>query len=106
MSIQTIEQTSTSTAVKNMPRWNVVLLNTQHHTFEWVVVLIMNVFDKNQDEAYAMTMQIHKQGRCIALTTHKERAELYKQKVHDFGADPGAKGPVEPLPCDIEPVDD
>jgi ATP-dependent Clp protease adaptor protein ClpS len=105
MSIETIEQTATDTTVTHMPRWNVILLNTDHHTFEWVVMLIMNVFNKDFDEAFNLTMSIHKEGLCIAATCHKEKAEMYYDLVHGYGADPDSKGPVESLPCRIEPVD-
>ena len=100
---QIIEQTSTT--VKHLPLWNVILLNTDHHTFEWVVTLIMTIFNKNFDEAYAMTIQIHKEGQSIAATTHKEKAEMYVELVKGFGLDPNSKGPHEPLPCVMEPAE-
>jgi ATP-dependent Clp protease adaptor protein ClpS len=103
MTIETIQETST--VVKHMPLWHVILLNTDHHTVEWVITLIMTIFNKNYDEAYALTLQIHEKGQCIAATTHKEKAEMYQELVHGHGADPNSNGPQEPLPCVIEPVE-
>jgi ATP-dependent Clp protease adapter protein ClpS len=102
MTIETIEQTTTNTVVTHLPRWHVVLLNTEHHTFHWVITLIMTVFNKDFDEAYALTMEIHERGRCIAATTHKEKAEMLKDLVRGFGIDPESSGPKEPLPCELE----
>jgi ATP-dependent Clp protease adapter protein ClpS len=82
-----------------------VLLNTDYHTVEWVVMLIMTVFSKDFDASYALTMQIHKEGRCIATTTHREKAEMYLELVKGFGCDPNSNGPEVPLPCELEPAE-
>lgn len=105
-SIQVIEETSTKNTVKHLPRWIVVLHNTDHHTFNFVIALIMTVFNKDMDEAHKLTMEIHEKGRCIATTTHKEKAEMYVELVKGYGADPDSRGPQVPLPCTMEQVDD
>jgi ATP-dependent Clp protease adaptor protein ClpS len=92
--------------VQHMPQWHVLLHNTDFHTVEWVVKLIMVVFNKNFDEAFELTKKIHFEGQCIVVTTHKERAEMLKDLVKGYGCDPDAtKGPKVPLPCSIEPAD-
>lgn len=96
--------TETTQKTDFLKQWHVILLNTDDHTFEFVVALIMTVFSKNYDEAFALTMKIHKEGQCIATTTHKERAELYKETVEAFGADELMKKNPRPLPCVIEPA--
>jgi ATP-dependent Clp protease adaptor protein ClpS len=93
----------TNTVVKNLPLWNVILLNTDHHTFEFVIKLIVEVFEVNLSDAYDLTKKIHEEGQCIVMVTHKERAELFQEKVKAFGCDENSKGPKEPLPCVIEP---
>jgi ATP-dependent Clp protease adaptor protein ClpS len=106
MSITPVVENETSTDQKTdfLKQWHVVLLNTDDHTFEFVVTLIMTVFNKDADEAYAHTIQIHKEGRSILATTHRERAELYKEQVHAFGADEMMKKNPRPLPCELEPA--
>lgn len=98
-------ETSTDQKTAHLPRWHVILLNTDDHTVEFVVSLIMTIFNKNFDEAFALTMEIHEKDSCIATTTHKERAELYKEQVHAYGADPNMKQNHRPLPCVIELAD-
>lgn len=99
-------QEKTDQKVKFMPRWNVILLNTDVHTFEFVIGLIMEVFKKDFDEAVVFTVKIHKEGRCIVETTHKEKAEFLKEQVDCYGADPNMKGDAHSLPCEIEPATD
>jgi ATP-dependent Clp protease adaptor protein ClpS len=94
----------TDQKVKFMPRWHVILLNTDVHTFEYVITLIMDIFKKDADEAVNCTLKIHKEGQCIVETTHKERAEMLKEQVETYGADPNMKGEPHTLPCVIEPV--
>lgn len=94
--------TSTIDKTKFMPRWHVILHNTDTHTIEFVVQLIMVVFKKNIDDAFDLTMKIHKEGLCIAETTHKERAELLRELVEGYGVDPNMKGAKVTLPCTIE----
>jgi ATP-dependent Clp protease adaptor protein ClpS len=95
----------TKSVIKHMPVWKVILLNTDHHTFEWVVTLIMTIFNKNFDEAYELTMSIHKEGQCVAAVCHKEKAEMYIELVRGYGLDPNSTGPHESLPCVIEPAE-
>jgi ATP-dependent Clp protease adaptor protein ClpS len=91
--------------VSHLKMWHVILMNTDHHTFEFVVKLLMTIFNKDFDEACALTQAIHKQGQAICETTHKERAELLQEKVKGYGADPNMKGKPYPLPCFIEPTE-
>jgi ATP-dependent Clp protease adaptor protein ClpS len=97
-------ETKTSEKVKHMPLWHVILHNTDFHTVEFVVKLIMTVFKHDFEKAKLLTIKIHEEGACIVETTHKERAEMLQELVKGFGADPMMKGKKFPLPCTIEPV--
>jgi ATP-dependent Clp protease adaptor protein ClpS len=97
-------ETKTTTKVTHLPMWNVILHNTDFHTVEFVVKLIMTVFKHDYDKALMLTSKIHHEGCAIAETTHKERAEMLKELVDGYGADPYMKGKKFSLPCTIEPA--
>jgi ATP-dependent Clp protease adaptor protein ClpS len=99
MSTQTIERPSTEKDQRVAPRWNVILLNDDFHSVQFVIHLLQEVFKKEFDAAVAITMSIHHTGRGIAATTTKERAELYLEQVKALPE--GAKGPVG---CEMEPA--
>ena len=44
-------------------RWQVVLLNDDYTTMEFVVQVLESVFDKSPAEAHGIMMRVHTQGR-------------------------------------------
>jgi len=41
----------------------------------------MSLTALNQDDAVQRTIEAHKSGLALLLTTHKERAELYRDQI-------------------------
>ncbi len=84
--------------------WNVVLLDDDHHTYEYVILMLQRLFGHSLETAYAMAREVDSTGRVIVFTTHRERAELERDRIHAFGPDPrisACKGSMSAL---IEPV--
>ncbi|HYE02142.1 MAG TPA: ATP-dependent Clp protease adaptor ClpS [Phycisphaerales bacterium] len=94
-----------SPAPPAQPRWwNVVLLDSPAHTYEHVIRMMQEVFRHTPERAYLLAKAVDTQGRVICLTTHKEHAELKRDQVHAYGADPlipESKGSMSAL---IEPA--
>jgi len=63
-----------------LPPWNVLLHNDPKNTLEHVVVSIVELTPLDKDAATERTQEAHKTGVSLLLTTHKERAELYKDQ--------------------------
>jgi len=74
--------------VKKQPPYNVVLLNDDDHSFEYVIHMLQRLFGHPPEKGYQMAFKVHTQGRVIVDTTSKERAELKRDQIHAFGADP------------------
>jgi ATP-dependent Clp protease adaptor protein ClpS len=74
--------------VKRQPPYNVVLLNDDDHSFEYVIHMLQRLFGHPPERGYQMAWEVHTQGRVIVDTTTKERAELKRDQIHAFGADP------------------
>jgi ATP-dependent Clp protease adaptor protein ClpS len=74
--------------VKRQPPYNVVLLNDDDHTFQYVIVMLKQLFGYPEERGYQMALEVHTAGRCIVLTTTREHAELKRDQIHAFGPDP------------------
>jgi len=97
-------QEETGTRTRRQPPYNVIILNDEEHTFEYVVELLTALFGHPLAAAKDLTWRIHTTGRAIVYTTHKEKAELKRDQVLGCGADPRMSSSKGPLGCYIEPV--
>ena len=88
-----------------LPPYNVVLLDDDDHSYQYVIEMLGKLFGYNEAKAFRMAEEVDRTGRVIVLTTHKERAELKRDQITSYGADvltAGSKGSmsaiVEPAP--------
>ena len=72
---------------RRLPPFNVVLLNDDDHTYDYVIEMLSSVFGYNLTKGFSMAHQLNPQGRVIVATTHKELAELKRDQIHAFGRD-------------------
>ena len=72
-----IEQSSTPelTRIKPPGKYNVVLLNDDSTPMEFVVQLLVSVFNKTEKIAHDITLEVHEKGRSIAGTYMFEVSE-------------------------------
>ena len=68
-----------------MPPWKVLLHNDDKNDFEYVITTIISLTSLNTEDAVQRTVEAHKTGVALLLTTHKERAELYKDQFQSKG---------------------
>lgn len=71
----------------HLPPFNVVLLDDNDHSYDYVIEMLMKVFGHGQERAYQMACEVDRAGRVIVDTTTKERAELKRDQIHSYGAD-------------------
>ncbi|MBX3471072.1 MAG: ATP-dependent Clp protease adaptor ClpS [Planctomycetes bacterium] len=84
--VETEEQVDTRT--RTIPPYNVVLLDDDDHTYEYVIEMLRAVFGMSQEKAYLHACEVDSLKRTILLTTSREHAELKCEQVHAFGPDP------------------
>lgn len=65
--------------IKKPPLYNVILHNDDVTTFDFVILVLMEIFNKSQEEATVLTIQIHEQGKAIVATYPYEIAITKKQ---------------------------
>jgi len=93
------------TTNKTIPMWNVIILNDDFHTVDYVVLMLMQLFGKSPEDGFKCAETIHLEGRCIVDVTTKERAELKQEQVHGYGKDQLVKNCSGSMTCVIEPVE-
>ena len=77
------------TQKKQPTLYKVVLLNDDYTTMEFVVNVLMSVFQKTAAEAYQIMMHVHTNGRGIAGVYPWEVAETKADEVISLARDAG-----------------
>ena len=73
---------------QRLPPYNVVLLDDDDHSFEYVIVMLKALFGHPSERGYKMAMEVHTTGRVVVATTNLEKAELKRDQIQAFGPDP------------------
>lgn len=87
MSTELLEQTDTDTTTRYAPKYSLLLLNDEDHSFPYVIELLMKVFHMDETKAKQITQHIHEQGEAIVYTNALEYVELKQEQVNTFGTD-------------------
>lgn len=102
-------QTDRKSKTDNKPKqpwlWNVVLLDDDDHSYDYVIHMMQKLFGQPIERAFKTAQTVDADGRVVVLTTHKEHAELKRDQIHAFGKDPlmaRSKGPMSAI---IEPAE-
>ena len=90
---------------KQLPPYNVVLLDDDDHTYEYVIEMLKAVFAYPEEKGYQLAKEVDTRGRVIVLTTHKERAELKRDQILAYGADPRMERSKGSMTAIIEPAE-
>jgi ATP-dependent Clp protease adaptor protein ClpS len=91
--------------VEKLPPFNVVLLDDDDHTYEYVIEMLGVVCHHSVEKAFAMAKAVDSEGRVIVLTTHKELAELKCDQIHSFGIDDRMATCKGSMTAFVEPAD-
>lgn len=86
------------------PLYNVVLLDDNDHTYDYVIEMLQNLFMKSTVEAYQHAVEVDTIGRTIVITCGLSEAEFGRDQIHAYGADwrmPKSKGSMKAI---VEPA--
>ena len=72
---------------KQQPRYHVVLLDDDDHTYAYVIDMLRKLFGFVAEKAFILASEVDETGRVILDTTTMERAELKRDQIHAFGRD-------------------
>ena len=86
------------------PAYNVVLLDDDDHTYDYVIEMLQKLFVFSQEQAFLHAVEVDTHGRTILLTCALSEAEFARDQVHGFGRDhrmPQSKGSMSAV---VEPA--
>ena len=73
---------------EGLPPYNVVLLDDDDHSYEYVILMLKKVFGHPIEKGYEMAQEVDARGRVVVATTNLEQAELKREQIQAFGPDP------------------
>jgi ATP-dependent Clp protease adaptor protein ClpS len=91
--------------VKRQPRYNVILLNDESHTYDYVVLMLRDLFGHSFETGYQLAEEVNATGRAIVLTTTLEHAELKRDQIHAYGKDAWVAFCQRSMSSMIEPLE-
>ena len=99
-------QVATEQATQSQPLtpWNVVLLDDQEHTYEYVIDMLGRIFGHPRAKAYDLARTVDTQGRAVVATLHKELGELRVAQITAFGPDILMASSTRSMQAVLEPV--
>lgn len=89
---------------RKLPPFNVVLLDDNDHTVDYVIEMLGKVFGYPVAEGTGMVKTLDTSGRVIVMTTHKELAELKREQILGYGADWRLDRSNGPMKAVVEPA--
>jgi ATP-dependent Clp protease adaptor protein ClpS len=89
---------------RRQPRYQVVLWNDEHHTYEYVILMLHELFGHPPERGFLLARQVDTQGRAVVLTTTLEHAELKRDQIHAYGTDPLIETCAGSMWATIEPA--
>jgi ATP-dependent Clp protease adaptor protein ClpS len=93
-----------ATKTRRVPPYNVILLNDDHHSMEFVIEVLCKALGYNVERSYQLMMQAHTSGRTVVWTGPKEGAELKVEQIRTFHEKRDDGRNFGPLGCEIEPA--
>ncbi len=96
---KTITQTSKS-KVKRPNRFQVLLLNDDYTTMEFVIEVLMQFFSKTEEVANAIMLKVHIDGEGVCGIYSHDVAQTKVSQVVDF-----ARKNEQPLMCVLREID-
>jgi ATP-dependent Clp protease adaptor protein ClpS len=83
----------------------VILWDDPDHSYEYVIVLVKELFRKPIEMGFKVAKEVDTTGRAILLTTTREHAELKRDQIHAFGKDKYIERCKGSMSATIEPVE-
>jgi ATP-dependent Clp protease adaptor protein ClpS len=86
------------------PPYHLILLDDQHHTYQYVVLMLGDLFGYGPEKSFAIACVVDSQGQAIVMTAGKEQVSQKQDQIHAYGADPWMETSAGSMSAIIEPV--
>src|SRR5215469_5353691 len=97
-------ETGKKTEDRLAPLYNVVLLDDDEHTYEYVVEMLQKLFAFSAGDAFQHAVEVDKTGRTVVVTCELAQAEFGREQIHGYGADPRMPQSKGSMSAIVEPA--
>ena len=101
----TEKETDVRSEREKAPLFNVVLLNDDDHSYDYVIEMLQKIFCFSSQQAFAHAVEVDSTGRTILITCGLEEAQFARDQIHAYGADPRIAHCRGSMSAVIEPAD-
>ncbi len=86
------------------PLYNLVLLDDDDHTYDYVVEMLVKVFGFTETVAFRHAVEVDTESRTLLLTAALGEVQQKREEVHAYGADWRLERSKGPMTAIIEPA--
>ncbi len=86
------------------PQYHVILHDDDEHSYDYVILMLQKLFGKSLQDAGAHAVEVDTTGVTVVDTTTLERAELKRDQIRSYGADPLITASGGSMHASIEPA--
>jgi ATP-dependent Clp protease adaptor protein ClpS len=86
------------------PLYNVVLLDDDDHTYDYVIEMLQKILILSLEAAFRHAVEVDQTGRTAVITCYLPEAEYVRDQIHSYGKDwrmPKCQGSMSAA---VEPV--
>ena len=103
--VQPKRKTKRQEKTLHLPRYHVILLNDDDHSFEYVIRMLFDLFSFPIEKGFMAAKEVHEKGMVIVFTGPKETAEFKQEQIHGYGADKGIERSAGSMTAILEAAD-
>jgi ATP-dependent Clp protease adaptor protein ClpS len=89
---------------REAPLFNVVLLDDDDHTYDYVIEMLCKIFLLTPERAFKNAVEVDTIGRTVVMTCEREQAEFGRDQIHAYGADPRMARSKGSMSAIVEPA--
>jgi len=86
------------------PLFNVVLLDDDDHTYDYVIEMLSKIFLLPAEIAFQHAIEVDTTGRTVVMTCERDQAEFGRDQIHAYGADPRMPRSKGSMSAIVEPA--
>lgn len=87
------------------PKYNVVLIDDNDHTYDYVIEMLVKIFGYTKMRSFEMACEVDYAGRVVVYTSNRKEAEEKKVQILNYGPDWRLERSHNSMRAVIEPVD-
>lgn len=86
------------------PMYNVVLLDDDQHTYQYVVMMLCTLLGVGFEMAFLMARAVDTEGRVVVFTADRDAARDKRDQIKSYGPDPLLAHSTGSMHAVIEPL--